>query len=116
MSEEGIDHSNPGPMAPEPDLNASSASPQEGVLDNLPRARPAVRSPRRRNSPGPNPAAAASAGRVGQESRPAAEGSSAPDLEAIARSGLAAAGGAASLGLRLAGRAAAVVRDAVERR
>jgi hypothetical protein len=38
------------------------------------------------------------------------------ELEALARGGIALAGGAASLGLRIAGRAAAALRDAVERR
>ena len=37
-------------------------------------------------------------------------------IEALARGGIAIAGEAASLGLRIAGRAAAAVRDAVERR
>ena len=41
--------------------------------------------------------------------------SSQAELEALARTGIAIAGGAASLGLRIAGRAAAAVRGAVER-
>ena len=44
------------------------------------------------------------------------EHSHAADLEGLARGSIAIAGGAASLGLRIAGRAAAALRDAVERR
>jgi len=87
--------------------------PQSGVLGNLPRTRPSVRSPRRADAPPePPPRAEAEAGAAPAEP----EGSSQAELEALARSGLALAGGAASLGLRIAGRAAAAVRDAVERR
>ena len=86
--------------------------PQSGVLGNLPRTRPSVRSPRRPDSPpDPPPVTAAEASPEEAESA-----SSQAELEALARSGLALAGGAASLGLRIAGRAAAAVRDAVERR
>ena len=92
------------------------ADPQSGVLGNLPRSRPpcaapAAPRPRRRAAPESQP------GRDCRE-RPgrAAEAAAQADLEALARGGLAVAGGAASLGLRIAGRAAAAVRDAVERR
>jgi hypothetical protein len=96
------------------------ASPQAGVLGNLPRTRPSVRSPRRADAPDP----AADAARAAAASEPPRE-PSAPrepaaeqgnEIEALARTGIAAATGAATLGLRLAGRAAQAVRDAVERR
>ena len=86
-----------------------------GVLGNLPRSRPAVRSPRRVTPAGDE----AMEGKPGEESMAKPEGaapSSPADIEALARGGLALAGGAASLGLRLAGQAAAAVRGAVERR
>lgn len=86
-------------------------TPQAGVLGNLPRSRPAVRSPRRSETPPPRRAEA--------EAEPPpdpGDGAQPPDLEALARGGIAVAGEAASLGLRLAGRAAAALRDAVERR
>jgi hypothetical protein len=89
------------------------ADPQSGVLGNLPRSRPSVRSPRREKpaaEPPPQPAEA-----TAEQQQPATEAPGA-DLEALARSGLAIAGGAASLGLRIAGRAASAVRGAVERR
>lgn len=84
-------------------------TPQAGVLGNLPHSRPAVRSPRRATPPprDASPESGADDGAAGE--RPA-------DLEELARGGLAVAGEAASLGLRLAGRAAAALRDAVERR
>lgn len=87
--------------------------PQSGVLGNLPRTRPSVRSPRRPDAP-PEPPPQADPGPEARAAEP--ESSSQAELEALARSGLALAGGAASLGLRIAGRAAAAVRDAVERR
>ncbi len=109
--------------------------PQAGVLGNLPKMRPSVRSPRRTEA---KPAAAkaeaateASPPPAAEEEPPAApkppprrpdgpsaegEHSPAADLENLARGGIAIAGGAASLGLRMAGRAAAALRDAVERR
>lgn len=111
--------------------------PQAGVLGNLPKKRPAVRSPRRAGPAGgaaeTTPKAAPEAGPEPdrapskRESAPGAaagrdpaaespEHSAAADLEGLARGGIAIAGGAASLGLRIAGRAAAALRDAVERR
>jgi hypothetical protein len=90
------------------------ADPESGVLGNLPRSRPSVRSPRREAAPADPPRAPASDA-AAEETQPAAEAPGA-DLEALARSGLAIAGGAASLGLRIAGRAASAVRGAVERR
>ena len=87
-----------------------------GVLGNLPHSRPAVRSPRRvapaaeperPEAPVPGDSASTDADRGG---------SSQAELEALARTGIAIAGGAASLGLRVAGRAAAALRGAVDRR
>ncbi|MCB0875451.1 MAG: hypothetical protein KDB46_04560 [Solirubrobacterales bacterium] len=104
---------------------------QAGVLGNLPKKRPAVRSPRRtraRTGPETQPAAeqAPPEDRKARPTRPRSEPadqspepsehSHAADLEGLARGGIAIAGGAASLGLRIAGRAAAALRDAVERR
>jgi hypothetical protein len=90
-----------------------------GILGSLPRTRPSVRSPRR-------PEAAAEARpETGPQDEPEAA-SAAPteasgrsreqELEDLAKAGLSLAGGAATLGLRVAGRAAAALRDAVERR
>lgn len=87
-----------------------------GVLGNLPHSRPSVRSPRRK-APAPEPARQEA--KETAESAPAesAHGtSSQAELEALARTGIAIAGGAASLGLRVAGRAAAALRGAVDRR
>ena len=98
---------------------------QAGVLGNLPKTRPSVRSPRRAKQSPEQPAPSrAVPSDPDPEDRPAPEpaggGSPGPaggtDLEALARGGIAIAGEAASLGLRIAGRAAAAVRDAVERR
>jgi hypothetical protein len=100
-------------MAEDGTQPGEGADPQSGILGNLPRSRPSVRSPRRetaRAEPTPPPVTEAA-----EEREPAAEAQGA-DLEALARSGLAIAGGAASLGLRIAGRAASAVRGAVERR
>ncbi len=84
-----------------------------GVLGNLPHTRPSVRSPRRAATPSePKPTASASA--TAAEEAPQ-EASSQAELEALARTGIAIAGGAASLGLRIAGRAAAALRGAVDR-
>jgi len=87
------------------------ADPQSGILGNLPRSRPSVRSPRRASAPA-EPAREEHA----EPAETPAEPAQPADLEALARSGLAIAGGAASLGLRIAGRAASAVRGAVERR
>lgn len=100
-------------MSDEP-AERDQGSPQAGVLGNLPSTRPAVRSPRRRTEP---PKRAEEPERD-RDPEPADERPDEPpvDLESLARGGLAVAGEAASLGLRLAGRAAAAMRDAVERR
>lgn len=101
-------------MSDEP-AERDQGSPQAGVLGNLPNSRPAVRSPRRRTEP---PKRRAEEPKRGPDPEPEEErsGEQPVDLEALARGGIAVAGEAASLGLRLAGRAAAAVRDAVERR
>jgi hypothetical protein len=116
------------PEDPDEAGSESTAVPQAGVLGNLPRTRPTVRSPRRtKQDPATKPARSRSESRDTDPERseepersPRAEGESAPsgtaELEALARGGIAIAGEAASLGLRIAGRAAAAVRDAVERR
>jgi hypothetical protein len=114
---------------------------QAGVLGNLPKTRPQVRSPRRKvrsetsaSAPAETesgtekkvsapraeeparPKPDASPGRAPEQDPERPPDSGPPDLEAIARGGLHAAAGAATLGLRIAGRAAAVIRDSVERR
>lgn len=86
--------------------------PEGSVLGNLPRTRPSVRSPRRERAAA-DPVSTATPTDPGdpeRDSGPEAE------IEALARAGLALAGGAAALGLRLAGRAAAAARGAIERR
>lgn len=107
-------------MSEEP-AESGQGSPQAGVLGNLPSSRPAVRSPNRRTEPPKRRADEEAEAKAAPESEPAAAEPGTPgeqpvDLEALARGGIAVAGEAASLGLRLAGRAAAAVRDAVERR
>lgn len=92
-----------------------AVAPHAGVLGNLPRSRPTVRSPRRAAAePGqaPAPGFTPTADQPDRERERAPSGA---ELEAIARGGLAIAGGAATLGLRIVGRAAAAVRGAVER-
>lgn len=100
-----------------------------GILGNLPRTRPAVRSPRRAAARPPEAEPEAETADEGGEPPGGAEPEqAAPDapadsgrtreqeLEELARAGLSLAGGAATLGLRAAGRAAARLRGAVERR
>ncbi|MGZ5375831.1 MAG: hypothetical protein ACXWEF_05195 [Solirubrobacterales bacterium] len=131
------------PIGDEPAREPESEAEGPGVLGNLPRSRPSVRSPRRATAsaqPG-TPAAAKPAadggpgteaaedraaaeeaartitsGSTGDPETPAPGGGPEADLERLARAGLSVAGGAATLGLRAAGRAAAALRDAVERR
>ena len=110
-------------QGPEEEDEAGAVS-QAGVLGNLPKTRPSVRSPRRAKQSPEQPAPSRTVpSDPDPEDRPAPEpggGSPGPsggtDIEALARGGIAIAGEAASLGLRIAGRAAAAVRDAVERR
>ena len=98
------------------DTDRTESSPQAGVLGNLPRTRPSVRSPRRRTEPPERAAERADSRGAEPPSDPEPSAEHPADLEALARTGLTVAGGAASLGLRLAGRAASAIRDAVERR
>ncbi len=89
-----------------------------GILGNLPRSRPSVRSPRRAEAVanrGPTEPTAESEPEPAATQDPA-PGSREQELEELARAGLSLAGGAATLGLRVAGRAAAALRGAVERR
>jgi len=83
--------------------------PGASVFGSLPRTRPAVRSPRR--------AASVTAGLAPETEEPDAQprGREA-EVEALARAGISFAGEAATLGFRIAGRAAAALRNAVERR
>jgi hypothetical protein len=107
----------------------SSAGPGEqeaSVLGNLPRSRPSVRSPRReaaRAAAETHETAAASEPVTATDEAPQAEDvtpdpprSREQELEELARAGMSLAGGAATLGLKAAGRAAAALRGAVERR
>jgi len=104
MSEDGSD----------PDRD-EAVTPQAGVLGNLPRSRPTVRSPRRAAAE-PESAPVAKVSPTAEGPDPERErASSSAELEALARGGLAIAGGAATFGLRIAGRAAAAVRATVER-
>jgi len=91
-----------------------------GILGNLPRTRPSVRSPRRAEPARPE-AEAAPEPATGEREAPTTasatgDGSREQELEQLARAGLSLAGGAATLGLRAAGRAAAALRGAVERK
>lgn len=102
-----------------------------GILGNLPNSRPSIRSPRRaatEDAAGPartgdrshtssrkadRPSRAAAPGDPAQPSSSDSHGS---ELEALARGGVAVAGAVAAVGLRVAGRAAARLRDAIEPR
>lgn len=130
----GSERDSDGPAGERRKPAEADPPPQAGVLGNLPRKRPAVRSPRRaeaasKGAPKAAPKAAPEPDRAPPKREPAPrataspdsaaeppEHSAAADLEGLARGGIAIAGGAASLGLRIAGRAAAALRDAVERR
>lgn len=100
-------------------MGASDTGPEPGaegggepsVFGNLPRSRPSVRSPRRAR-----PDVAADREGTAQPDGGAGEHGTEAEIEALARAGLSLAGGAATLGLRAAGRAAAALRSAVERR
>lgn len=100
--------------APAHSSGESETEDQAGILGNLPRSRPAVRSPRRADPPAdPSPAAEGGDGGVRE---PAPREGREAEIEALAKAGVSLAGSAATLGLRAAGRAAAALRDAVERR
>jgi hypothetical protein len=87
-----------------------SGDPESGVMGALPRSRPSVRSPRR------DTASARRARSATGRRQATADESEQPGLEDLARAGVSAAAGAATLGLRIAGRAASAVRGALERR
>lgn len=93
-------------------------TPEQGIFGNLPRTRPSVRSPRRAEALKPDPAPDPAPEDPSVADQPSREpaGEAEPDLEALAKAGLSLATGAASLGLKAAGRAAAALRDAVEKR
>lgn len=92
------------PLDPALDAEAEQGA---SVFGSLPRTRPAVRSPRRAVATAESPEPEAP--------EPEARGREA-ELEALARAGVSFAGEAATLGFRVAGRAAAALRNAVERR
>lgn len=87
-----------------------SGDPESGVMGALPRSRPSVRSPRR------DAASARRARSATGRRRATADEDEQPGLEDLARASVSAAAGAATLGLRIAGRAASAVRGALERR
>jgi len=89
-----------------------------GILGNLPRTRPSVRSPRRAEPARPEAETAPEPAPGERETTASAAGDASreQELEQLARAGLSLAGGAATLGLRAAGRAAAALRGAVERK
>ena len=86
-----------------------------GILGSLPRTRPSVRSPRRAEAVADSPPPAQTAPEPERGPEPERR-SREQELEDLAKAGISLAGGAATLGLRVAGRAAAALRDAVERR
>jgi hypothetical protein len=96
--------------APEDSSAHEPDGPDSSVMGSLPRSRPTIRSPRR------DSAAARGARSASASERPAEPGGDQTGLEDLARVGVSAAAGAAALGLRLAGRAASAVREALERR
>jgi hypothetical protein len=107
MTERPTEHDTP---APEPGSEGPDADPEAGVMGALPRSRPSIRSPRRDSA-----AARRARSAAAPEDEVQQEGDQ-PGLEDVARAGASAAIGAATLGLRIAGRAASAVRGALERR
>jgi hypothetical protein len=108
-------HPEPKPDPPDPGLGREGSSTEEtSVLGSLPRRRPAVRSPRRQR-PTAKPPQRPDAQPPSPGERSATAGREA-EVEAVARAGISLAAEAATLGLRLAGRAAAALRESVERR
>lgn len=97
----------------------SETEEEPGVMGNLPSTRPGVRSPRRDRE---QAKAATAPKRAAKTAAPAAPpsppnhgrvGSSPPgadEIEALAKAGISVAAGAASLGFKLAGRAAGALR------
>lgn len=105
---------------------ADAESETGGVFGNLPTSRPAVRSPRRdattrsasaskREPPRPSRASAARRPRPGELAEPVAPDTDRGGVEDMAWAGIAVAAEAATLGLRLFGRAVGAVRDATGR-
>lgn len=92
---------------------------QRGILGNLPRTRPSVRSPRRGDAPpatsdsGPEAASAKESADSGEPQ--AGERPAGSEIEQLAKAGLTLAGGVASIGLKVAGRAASTLRETIER-
>lgn len=101
----------------EGEAEAAGPAAEGGIFASLPRSRPSVRSPRRtaprRRADSEDAAAPAGEGEHGQATTPRGREQ---ELEALARAGVSLAGDAATLGLKVAGRAAAAVRGAIERR
>jgi hypothetical protein len=106
--------------------SADQGEQEASVLGNLPRSRPSVRSPRREAARARSEASASADGdgpATATAEAPKAESAEPDDpphsrereLEELARAGISLAGGAATLGLKAAGRAAAALRGAVER-
>lgn len=117
------------------DSEAVSAGTGGGILGNLPNSRPSVRSPRRAESDSqpeiPGDGDASHNGPEGaheepprsvRRSSPVGPGpagepdSGGPEIEALARGAIMAVEAVASTGLRIAGRAAARLRDVIEPR
>jgi hypothetical protein len=100
---------NGGELPPEKP-SGKAAEAESSVMGALPRSRPTIRSPRR------DAAAAQRSRSASAEGATAERSGDQPGLEDLARAGASVATGAATLGLRLAGRAASAVREALERR
>ena len=97
----------------------------QGVFGNLPRTRPGARSPRRdaegreggvRSSVAAEPDGDERGPRSGDPGPPGEEPDTGGGFEDVAWAGVAAAAEAATIGVRLANRALAAMRDAVDRR
>lgn len=91
---------------------------QSGILGNLPRTRPSVRSPRRKSAA----TTKAESEPIGSETAEPATDENAGrrppgnEVEQLAKAGLTLAGGVASIGLKVAGRAASTLRETIERK
>jgi hypothetical protein len=94
----------PGKVPPEVDPF------EPGVMGSLPRTRPGIRSPRRDDAPSSRRSSGQEPGASPEESSRASPDFAA-GLEDIARAGISAGVGAATFGLRLAGRVASAIRD-----
>lgn len=101
------------------DKDSGAPEPEGGILGNLPRSRPSVRSPRRT---APEAKAAEEAPEARAEQRvapppaPVSEEQTGNELEQLARAGVTLASGVAAVGLKVAGRAASTLRETIERR